>query len=409
MIKLTRCLFILAILLGATSQAPAQSADKVVAGVSTDRLKRLDAFVKSEIDKGNLSGVVTRVMRNGTLVYQSTQGYKNIEEKIAMKTNDIFFIQSMTKPVITTAFMMLYEEGYFQLTDPVSKYLPAFKDLRVIKDVNEGANGATVPMESEITIAQLLSHTSGLTHGLGQSQLEKDFMKGYFIQPYPDIKARAANITKFPLLAQPGMQWNYSAGHDVVSVLIEQFSGMSANDFLIERIFKPLGMKDTGYNLTKEQQARVAKVYSKEADGKLIPLRDQPKMEGNTIWSGVNGLFSTPADYMNFCQMLLNGGKWNGKQLLSRKTVDLMSSNLTGNLFKTSGEGFGLGVAVMVDVPASMQLGSNGIFYWAGAYNTHFFIDPKEKLIAGFFTQEAHFTNFYHAKLRQLVYQALAD
>jgi CubicO group peptidase (beta-lactamase class C family) len=184
---------------------------------------------------------------------------------------------------------------------------------------------------------------------------------------------------------------------------------MSTNDFLIERIFKPLGMKDTGYNLSKEQQARVVKVYSKESNGKLILLKNQPTMAGNTIWSGVNGLFSTPADYMTFCQMLLNGGKWNDKQLLSRKTVDLMTSNLTGDLFKTPGEGFGLGVAVMVDVPASMQLGSNGIFYWAGAYNTHFFIDPKEKLIATFFTQEAHFTNFYHAKLRQLVYQAVAD
>ncbi len=406
--KLTHYLLLLVLLLVAAPQANAQSTNKV-AGVSTDRLKRLDAFVKSEIDKGNLAGVVTRVMRNGTLVYQSAQGYKNIEEKVAMKTDDIFFIQSMTKPVITTAFMMLYEEGHFQLNDPVSKYLPAFKDLRVSKDISAGAAGPTVPMESEITLAQLLSHTSGLTHGLGPNQLDKDFMKGYFMQAWPDIKARAANITKFPLLAQPGTQWNYSAAHDVISALIEQFSGMSTNDFLTERIFKPLGMKDTGYNLSKEQQARVAKVYSKEADGKLILMTNQPKMAGNTVWSGVNGLFSTPADYMNFCQMLLNGGKWNDKQLLSRKTVDLMTSNLTGNLFKTSGEGFGLGVAVMVDVPASMQLGSNGLFYWAGAFNTHFFIDPHEKLIAAFFTQEAHFTNFYHTKLRQLVYQALAD
>jgi CubicO group peptidase (beta-lactamase class C family) len=409
MIRFTRCLYLLAILLVAFTYAPAQSTDKIIEGVSTERLKRLDAFSKSEIDKGNLAGIVTRVTRNGALVHQSAQGYRNIEEKAVMKVDDIFFIQSMTKPVITTAFMMLYEEGHFQLTDRVSKYLPAFKDLRVSKDVNAGAAGPTVPMESEITLAQLLSHTSGLTHGLGQNQLEKDFMKGYFMQDWHDIKTRAAIITKFPLLAQPGTEWNYSAAHDVISALIEQFSGMSTNDFLIERIFKPLGMKDTGYNLTKEQQVRVAKVYSKETDGKLVLLKNQPAMAGNTIWSGVNGLFSTAADYMNFCQMLLNGGKWNNKQLLSRKTVDLMSSNLTGDLFKTPGEGFGLGVAVMVDLPASKQLGSNGIFYWAGAFNTHFFIDPQENLIAAFFTQEAHFTNFYHAKLRQLVYQAIAD
>jgi len=195
----------------------------------------------------------------------------------------------------------------------------------------------------------------------------------------------------------------------VLSVLIEQFSGMSTQDFLLERIFKPLGMKDTGYNLTKAQQARVAKVYSKNNDGVLLPIPNQPRMEGNTIWSGVNGLFSTAQDYMIFCQMLLNEGKGNGKQLLSRKTVELMTYNHVGNLFNRPGEGFGLGFAVVTDVAGTKLPGSEGIFYWGGAYNTHFFIDPKEKLVSILMSHETHFSWWYHDKMREMVYQAMVD
>jgi CubicO group peptidase (beta-lactamase class C family) len=295
--------------------------------VSSDRLKRYEGFIKSEIDKKNIPGAVALITRNGTVVHQGAYGFNNVTDKTSMKTDDLFFIQSMTKPIITVAFMMLYEEGHFQLTDPVSKYLPAFKDLRVSKNVEAGMAGATDPLNKEITIGHLLSHTSGLTHGLGSSALDKDFMKGYFMQPWPDIKSRVGAISKFPLVGQPGEQWQYSAAPDVLSVLIEQFSGMSTQDFLTERIFRPLGMKDTGYNLTKAQQARVVTVHSKGADGGLALATNQPKAEGNTIWSGV-----------------LNNGKWNGKQFLSRKTIELMTYNHSGKLYTKAGEGFGLGL-----------------------------------------------------------------
>jgi CubicO group peptidase (beta-lactamase class C family) len=382
-------------------------APKTNPGLLAERIKYYESFIKSEIEHQKIPGAVTLVLHNGVIAYKGAYGFSNSITKTPMKTDDIFYIQSMTKPVITVALMMLYEEGHFLLTDPVSKYIPAFKDLKVARDVNAGSGGATDPLDKEITFAQLLSHTSGLTHGLGQSQLDKDFIKDYFGKPWTDIKSRASTITNFPLVGQPGKQWAYSAGHDVASMLIEQFSGMTTDAFLRERLFKPLGMNDTGYNLTKLQQARVVKVHSKVENGPLTIPEEQPKMEGNTVWSGVNGLYSTAQDYMNFCQMLLNKGTFNGKQLLSRKTVDLMTYNYAGKLYDRAGEGFGLGFAVMVDAAESKILSSTGMFYWAGAFNTHFFIDPKENLISIFMTQEAHFNFYYHDKMRQLVYQAL--
>lgn len=380
---------------------------KINSGLSADRLKYYEKFIKSEIEHQKIPGAVTLVMHNGSIAHKGAYGYSNSITKTQLKADDIFYIQSMTKPVITVALMMLYDEGHFLLTDPISKYIPAFKDLKVSRDVNAGSGGATDPLNKEITFVHLLSHTSGLTHGLGQSQLDKDFMKEYLMKSWPDVRARASSITNFPLVGQPGNQWNYSAGHDVASMLIEQFSGMSTDEFLRERLFKPLGMNDTGYNLTKAQQARVVKVHSKQDNGPLTLVEKQPVMEGNTVWSGFNGLYSTAQDYMNFCQMLLNKGTFNGKQILSRKTVDLMTYNYAGKLFDRPGEGFGLGFAVVTDAAESKILSSSGMYYWGGAFNTHFFIDPKENLISIFMTQEAHYNNYYHDKMRQLVYQAL--
>jgi CubicO group peptidase (beta-lactamase class C family) len=406
--KLNKSLFLIHFV-ALTMAVYGQSADKIISGVSSERLKRYESFIRSEMDSKNIPGAVALITRNGSVVHQGAYGFSNVTDKTSMKTDDLFFIQSMTKPIITVAFMMLYEEGHFQLTDPVSKYIPAFNDLRVSKNVEAGMAGPTEPLKSDITITHLLTHTSGLTHGLGSSTLDKDFMKEYFMQSWPDIKSRVGAIGKVPLVGQPGEQWQYSAAPDVLSVLIEQFSGMSTQDFLIERIFKPLGMRDTGYNLTKTQQARVVKVHSKGADGVLAVASNQPRAEGNTIWSGVNALFSSAQDYMVFCQMLFNNGKWNGKQFLSRKTIELMTYNHTGKLYTKPGEGFGLGFAVLTDVAQSGKPGSTGIYYWGGAFNTHFFIDPKEKLISIFMTQESHFNNLYHDKMRQMVSQAIVD
>lgn len=383
----------------------AQVSDKVIAGMSLNHLKHYENYVKREISSGKIPGAVTLITRKGQTVYNSAIGISNSTYKSAMKTDNIFYIQSMTKPIITTAFMLLFEEGHFLLTDPLSKYLPAAKDLRVLKNQEEGKSGETVALKREISLADLLSHTAGFSHGLGQTKYEKEIY-AILSKPHKTIQERVDELLSAPLLGQPGEQWAYSAAPDILSVLIEKFSGQSTDQFLTERIFKPLRMKDTGYNLTKEQQSRVVQVQGVDPGGILTIY---PKMEGNTVWTGVNALYSTADDYMHFCQMLLNGGNWNGKQLLSRKTIELMTLNHSGSFFGSPGEGFGYGFAVVNNLAATNNLGSNGVYYWAGAFNTHFFIDPNEKLIAIFLTQVNAFDFYYHNKLRQLVYQAIVD
>lgn len=401
--------FILVFLITANFQIYAQSSDKAIAGISLDRLEHYEEFISKEINQDKIPGATVLIVRDGKIVLQESYGHRDIENQSSMKTDDIFFIQSMTKPIITTAFMMLFEEGHFMLTDHVSKYLPEFKNLRVIKNGNDSITGETIALEKEITIEQLLTHTAGLTHGLGNSQFELGYRKEYFMQEWPDIKSRAIQASKLPLVDQPGNIWYYSVAPDIISTLIEKFSGMSTNDFLETRIFKPLKMKDTGYNLSKEQQGRVVKVTNKNNEGNLTNSDYQPPMKKNTIWSGVNGLFSTTSDYMTFCQMIMNNGQWNGTQFLSRKTIELMTQNHVGDKYPAAGVGFGYGFAVMLDVSKTNLLGSNGNIWWGGAFNTHFFIDPKEKLISIFMTQLNPYTNYYHDKMKQLVYQAIID
>ncbi|MHA8052786.1 serine hydrolase domain-containing protein [Aquirufa sp. OSTEICH-129A] len=406
-------LFILSISFNSLNLA--QSSDKLVAGMSLERLQRYHAFLQKEVDDHILPGAVSMIVKDGKLVEHRAFGYSNAVEKVAMKTDDVFYMQSMTKPIITVAFMMLYEEGHFLLTDPVSKYIPEFKNMRVAKDVNKGANGETDSLMSQITIAQILSHTSGMTHGLATTALDRDFRMKYYGMPFPkNIQELVIKATKIPLVGQPGKQWNYSASPDVLSALIEKFSGMSTHDFLQERLFKPLGMTNTGYNLTDAQAARVVKVHRNSPDGSLILTSNQPKTSGNVIWFGTHSLFSTAKDYMEFCQMLLNDGQWKGKQFLSKKTLELMVSNHVGDMYEKripdrKGEGFGLGFAVLESVSDSQVLGDKGLYFWSGANNTHFFINPKEKLIAIMLTQKDPHTIYYHTKMRQLIHQAIVD
>lgn len=408
--KSTKKAFLLFLLLVfASGYVHSQNPDKITAGVSTQRLGRYEKYIQSEIADGKIPGAVSMIVRNGEVVHKAAFGYSSLKDKTPMGTDNLFFIQSMTKPIITAAFMMLYEEGHFLLTDSVAKYISAFKDLRVAKDVKDGKDGETEPMNKAITIAHILNHTAGLSHGLGSSKLDNDYARAMYFQPHADVQSRMNAMLKMPLVGQPGEQWYYSAAPDVLSVLIEKFSGMSTNDFLKKRIFEPLAMQNTYYNIPKGQQAQVVQLHSLNKQGVLENNANQPKMEGNTIWSGVNGLFTTAADYMTFCQMLMNKGEWEGKRLLSRKTVELMTQNHVGDLYTGAGEGFGLGFAVVKNVADTKLLGSEGIFYWSGANNTHFFIDPKEKTVAIFLTQLAPYDGKYHIKLRQHVLQAIVD
>jgi len=378
------------------------------AGFSSARLERYTHFLSTEIDEGRIPGAVTMVIRKGQLVHQETLGYSSLADKKPMQQDQLFYIQSMTKPIVTVAFMMLYEEGHFFLTDPVSKYIPAFKDLKVAKDVEAGAEGETDTVITDITIAHILSHTAGFSHGLGGSKLDQETARALYYKPHDNIESRVNALLSMPLIGQPGEQWYYSASPDVLALLIEIFSGMPTDEFLQKRLFDPLGMKDTGYNVSKEKQDRAVSLHNISDEGKLVNSEYQTKLDGYTVSGGTHGLFSTAADYMTFCQMLLNEGEWNGTRYLSRKTIELMTRNHVGNLI-SGGQGFGLGFGVLTDLVKNEAIGSAGQYYWSGAYCTYFFIDPKEELISLMMTQVAPYSNYYGDKMRQFVYQAIDD
>lgn len=410
--KLTTLISLSFLLFLSLSEVQSQSRDSVVEGISLNRLKRFEAYVQKEIREGKIPGAVSLIMRNGVVIHQSAVGYSNLEEQISMQTDAIFSIQSMTKSVISVAFMMLFEEGKFQLTDPVSKYIPAFKNLRVIRNPNDGKDGETDELQTEVTIFHLLTHTAGFGYGpfAEKTKLDEAYLE-IWKEPHshPDIASRVEDYLQLPLMNQPGEEWRYSITNDILSVLIEKFSGISTRDFLIERLFKPLKMYETDYNVPTEKQSRVVQVYTYSEKEGLVAAEHNPPFAGNLIWQGKSGLFTTVSDFKNFCSMLLNGGKYNGVSILSRKTVELMTLNQTGNLFGWPGYGFGLGFAVLDNLAESNDLGSDGLFYWLGAYNTHFVIDPTENLVAMFFTQRRPFDRGYHEKMLQLVYQAIVD
>lgn len=379
------------------------------AGISEERLATYEAFLQKEIKEGKIPGAVSYIMRRGQLVHKAAYGYASIKDQTPMQEDQILHLMSMTKPIVTAAFMMLYEEGHFFLSDPVSKYLPQFKNLKVSKDVNTGLEGATEPANKEITIHHILTHTAGLSHGLAGTELDNAIAKALYVEPHKDIESRVIALAGLPLIGHPGEQWSYSASPDVLALLIEQFSGKTAQQFIQERIFDPLEMNKTGYNISKENQKKWGPVHNYNSEGVMVNSEQQLPIEGNTIYGGTHGLFSTAGDYMKFCQMMLNKGEWKGKQYLSPKTVEIMTMNQIGELPQAPGEGFGLGFGVTTDLAASKSTGSEGVYHWGGAYSTFFFIDPKEEMIAILMTQIQPYSGYHGKIFRQFVYQTIVD
>lgn len=370
------------------------------------RLARFDSYLEQEIHANKIPGAVLLIHQHGQEVYSKSYGAKSKDTQLGMPKDELFYIQSMTKPIVSVAFMMLYEEGYFQLSDKVSKYIPEFKNMRVATETS-GEDFKTVPAENEMTIKQVLSHTAGLSHGLSGTDLDNHIAKSLYFSNLQSIEDRVNTLSKLPLIDEPGKQWYYSASPDILARLIEIFTGVTTEEFLQERLFNPLGMNDTGYNIKVGQEARKAQLYQTTKDGTLVSADRQTPAQGHSVYGGTHGLFSTAKDYMSFCDMLLNGGSLNGKQYIGRKTLELMTLNHLGDIPYSPGEGFGLGFGLVTDVADSARLGSEGTYYWSGAYNTYFFIDPKENMAAMLFMQFAPYTNFYSDKLRQFVYQAM--
>lgn len=377
-------------------------------GISKERMSRLEEFLISEAAAGKVPGAVCLVKKNGVVAYDKVIGMKEIGGTVPMTRDEVFYIQSMTKPIVSVAFMMLYEEGHFLLTDPIKKYLPQFETMQVATSQKK-ADMKMIPAESDITIRQVLSHTAGMSHGLTGTDYDNQLAMSLYFSNLETIEDRVNAIAKYPLMGQPGEQWHYSASPDVLALLIEQFSGMTCADFLQQRIFDPLGMTATGYNMKAGSESKKATLYQVGKDGKLTTHQRQTPAQGHTVYGGTHGLFSTASDYMKFAEMLLNDGESNGTRLLGRKTLELMTSDILGDMSRSPGQGFGLGFGVRTDVAKSAGLGSKGNFYWGGAFNTYFFVDPEEDMVAVLMMQFDPYTDFYADKLRQFVYQAIVD
>jgi CubicO group peptidase (beta-lactamase class C family) len=368
-------------------------------GFSADRLKRIHTTVQRYIDDGSLAGVVTLVARRGRVAHLEAHGFMDLESKTPMRADAIFRIASMSKPVTGVAIMMLMEEGKLRLTDPVSRFIPGFKEMKVAV-VKPGyvapptAPGQpapipdyfTVPASREITIRDLLTHTSGLESGNLGNRL------GGRIAPRDTSKTLAdyvPTLAAVPLDFQPGSQWTYSllAGMDTLGRIVEIASGQTFDRFLRDRIFDPLEMKDTGFYVTGDRLQRVATLYNRTPHG--IERGETPSwLATRTFFSGGGGLWSTAEDYAQFAQMLVNGGELNGKRLLGPRTVDMMASNQVGDLYsgagagtRVQGMGFGLSMEVVLDPVRANRYTSVGSFGWDGAFGTHFWVDRKEKLI----------------------------
>ncbi len=396
------------------------------AGLSSSRLARIAGWSQRLVDDGKLAGVTTMVARRGHVAHLHSCGLADRAAGAAMAPDTIVRIYSMTKPLTSVAVLMLYEQGLFQLDDPASRFLPAFTHMRVMSGGQRGKL-ETVPAVRGITVRDLLTHTSGLTYGFMQSTLVDELYREQGIDfqtaecTLGELVERAAAL---PLLAQPGVEWNYSIATDVLGHLVAVVSGEPFGEFLQRRVIEPLGMVDTGFHVPAQKHARFAANYARGKDGGLALLDDPATsrfLAPPAICSGGGGLVSTAADYMRFCQFMLNRGELDGTRLLGRKTVALMTSNhLRGDMaamgmprFSESsyeGIGFGLGFSVMLDPARAQIVGTPGEFAWGGAASTAFWVDPAEDMAVVLLTQLMPSSAYpIRRELRVLAYAAVTD
>jgi len=389
-------------------------------GFSGERLGKIGEFVRRDIDAGKLVGVVTMVARHGKIVHFETAGTYGLDDDRPIGKDALFRLYSMTKPITTVAAMMLYEDGAFQLGDPVAKYLPEFAEQKLLR------NGELVEPASPMTIEQLMSHSAGLVYG-------------YYTDNPVDLAYReaklfeSANLDEFvdklaglPLRFEPGSRYHYSVATDVLGAIVERLSGMTLEEYFNERIFTPLGMHDTYFNVPDDKLDRVASNHYWDAEAgrmAVIPPERTRPVQGVTLFSGGGGLLSTAMDYMIFCEMLRQGGSYNGARILGPKTVQYMTiSHLTDKVRNNGaseypashlypGHSFGLGFTVITDAGQAQVISSNGAFSWGGAANTKFWIDPQEDLVAVLMTQflGSPWSDETRYSMKIATYQALTE
>ena len=393
------------------------------AGLAPERLERIGQVMQKHIAENHIAGAIGLIARRGKIGYFESWGMMDKENGKPMKKDAIFRIYSMTKAVTGVAIMVLYEEGKFALNDPVAKYLPEMGGLKVAIDKKDPTTGTrsyeVVPTQREMTIRDLLRHTSGLDYQ-GPRDEKGDLMYPKLGVTRPDITIEEAvkRMGKAPLVHQPGTTWDYSLSIDVLGRLVEVASGQTLDKFFAERIFKPLAMVDTGFHVPEAKWDRFATLYTPNPD-KTIKRSTAPPQESYkqpaTLLLGGAGLVSTTMDYARFVQMMLYGGELDGARILSRKTVELMSADHLGDMPREGallpiGYGFGLTFAVNRGPGKNGNIGSEGEYYWGGAAGTRFWIDPKEQMIGVFMIQILPHTGLtYASEFRQLAYQAIAD
>ena len=397
-------------------------------GISIDALQRLDQHLLTRyIEAEKIAGCLTLIARRGELAHLSAMGMMDRERGLPMAEDAIFRIYSMTKPITSVALMMLFERGAFQLSDPVARFIPQWAELQVMTG-GEYPDYTTAPPARPMTIRDLLSHQSGLTYGFMEGPLEAGYFKHKVYQAGTmrgrDLQSMIDRLAELPLKFSPGDNWNYGVSTDVCGYLVQEISGRRFDEYLREEIFEPLGMEDTGFYVPAEKQHRLAANYERGADKQLRPLDifgAGEYFEEPTFLSGGGGLVSTAQDYQRFCQMLLNGGQLDGARILGPKTIELMTMNhlpdhdelsarALGTWSETAndGVGFGLGFAVLLDLPRTQNVGSVGEYYWGGAASTIFWIDPAEELIAIFMTQFMPSGTFnFRGQIKQLLYPGL--
>jgi CubicO group peptidase (beta-lactamase class C family) len=381
-------------------------------GLSAAGLARLGAVMRGEIERGRVPGAVALIARRGRVGYFESFGQRDPASGAPMARDSIFRIYSMTKPIVSVAAMMLWEEGRFLLSDPIGKFLPELKDRKVA--VDRDGQMELVPEARPITIQDLLRHTSGLTYEFrGNGPIHKMYMSARIYSRDQSNAEQVTALAKMPLLHQPGTVWEYSRSTDVLGRLIEVLSGQTLGEFLERRILAPLGMADTAFHVPQPQHGRLAEAFAQDPESggtvQLMKVKDPPRFE-----SGGGGLVSTASDYANFLQMMLNRGTFAGLRFLSRKTIELMTADHLGSITGASdlllpGYGFGLGFAIRMQPGISHVPGSVGQYFWGGLAGTTFWVDPAEDLFAIMLIQAPGQRDYYRTLFRDLVYAAFDD
>jgi CubicO group peptidase (beta-lactamase class C family) len=389
-----------------------------LAGMSAERLQRLDTHFHKLVDEGKIAGVVTWIQRRGQVVHEDAYGLADIEAKRPLSKDSYFYVYSMTKPITSVALLMLYEEGRFQLRDPIARYLPELANLKLY--AGEGPGGRIILRDParQPTVQDVFRHTAGFLYGpAGERGIDKAYREANVMGG--TLAELTQRLGKVPLAYEPGTQWIYSVSHDVQARLVEVLSGMPFDEFVRQRIFEPLGLKHTVFGRPDALKDQFAVIYNVSPEGKLVPSGALDAPGAATRVLGGFSVSATAADYGRFARMLVNSGELDGVRLLSRKTIDLMDSNhLPPGVARgaagggtAGGEGYGLGVRVVIDPAQAGNLTSAKTFGWSGAAGTHFFVDRAEDLVAVFMIQKMGGTDGpgMAAQFETLVYQAIVD